>query len=622
MIHKKDYSKFSWKSQSPVSKNGKGKLVALFTLVAMMFVFLPLLQADVSLTEKDMIKRRIHHKQFKVDEQVVKGNRDVAGIMATGAQALIDNSGLEWFINTDITFVTSSSASGAASEASYTHAVTASTSAGGTTVTTLSDAFDGYYSIAISLDDSVGPVSTGSASYYIYNQNGVGTTECSGRQVVLNPQVLNGIQVSRKIFVPANDAFCRWLNIFTNQDSVARTFNVISCNNFGSDSNNIITNTSDGDTTAELTDTWVTTMQNYTGSTSPDPRLGHIMWGPGAPTGLVNINFANGDDNPYWAYRLTLQPGQTAIIMHFAVAQPSKAAADAKCAQLVALPVNATQCMTATEMSQVVNFAMGNHTVRFTAGAGGIVEGNKVQVVPNGGRCTPVTAVPNTGFRFIGWTGSYKGTENPLTVKNVSRDMVIRATFENQAPTVAINSPLEGTTVYGMTNVDVTAADDSGISRVEIYVDGVLVYTSRSAPFTYHWDTTAYTPGTHTIRAVAIDAAGTQAFDQITVTVQNVTLTLTGARLQESAWLIHRDYARLDWSVANAGGVPVIKYVIYRKAAGGAFQQLAEVTGSSATNAAYTYYDKFIDHNVTYTYKVDVIVAPDIVVNISNEITL
>jgi len=346
------------------------------------------------------------------------------------------------------------------------------------------------------------------------------------------------------------------------------------------------------------------------------------MQGPGAPNGLVSINFANGDDNPYWAYRLTLQPGQTAIIMHFGVAQPSKAAADAKCAQLVALPANATQCMTATEISQVVNFAAGSYTVRFTAGPGGIVDGNKVQLVPNGGRCTPVTAVPNTGFRFIGWTGSYKGTENPLTVKNVSRDMVIRATFENQAPTVAINAPLEGTTVYGITNVDVTAADDSGISRVEVYVDGVLLYTSRSAPFTFHWDTTAYAPGTHTIRVVAYDAAGAQAFDQITVTVQNVTLTLTGARLQESAWLIHRDYAKLDWSVTNPGGVPVSKYVIYRKAAGGSFQQLAEVTGSSATSANYSYYDKFIDHNVVYTYKVDVIVAPDIVVNISNEITL
>ena len=48
-------------------------------------------------------------------------------------QALIDDSGVEYFINTDITFSTSSSASAAMSEASYTHSVAASTANGGTT---------------------------------------------------------------------------------------------------------------------------------------------------------------------------------------------------------------------------------------------------------------------------------------------------------------------------------------------------------------------------------------------------------------------------------------------------------------------------------------------------------
>src|ERR1700759_4023004 len=40
--------------------------------------------------------------------------------VATGSVSLIDSAGLEYFINTNITFSTSSSASAAASEASYT----------------------------------------------------------------------------------------------------------------------------------------------------------------------------------------------------------------------------------------------------------------------------------------------------------------------------------------------------------------------------------------------------------------------------------------------------------------------------------------------------------------------
>src|SRR5258707_13707031 len=66
---------------------------------------------------------------------------------ATGSISLIDAGGLKYFIDTNITFSTSSSASGAASEASYTVPIVASTVAGGTTMSTRSDMFDGYNAI-------------------------------------------------------------------------------------------------------------------------------------------------------------------------------------------------------------------------------------------------------------------------------------------------------------------------------------------------------------------------------------------------------------------------------------------------------------------------------------------
>jgi hypothetical protein len=133
---------------------------------------------------------------------------------------------------------------------------------------------------------------------------------------------------------------------------------VITANNLGSDSNTIITGTSNGTLVPTTSDTWVATMQNYSGTTSSDARLAHVMQGPGALVPLNKINFVNGDDNPYWAYQLTLAPGKTAIIMNFAVAQPSKAAAAAKAAQLVSLPANATFGMTSDELGEVVNFQL------------------------------------------------------------------------------------------------------------------------------------------------------------------------------------------------------------------------------------------------------------------------
>src|SRR5581483_10807994 len=98
---------------------------------------------------------------------------------ATGSVQLIDSGGLQYFINTNITFSTSSSASGAASEASFTGPVVASTSAGGTTMSTLNDMFDGYQGLCVSLTNATGPCSTGNANYTMYEKNGAATVDAS-----------------------------------------------------------------------------------------------------------------------------------------------------------------------------------------------------------------------------------------------------------------------------------------------------------------------------------------------------------------------------------------------------------------------------------------------------------
>ncbi|MCC6457901.1 MAG: DUF11 domain-containing protein [Caldilineaceae bacterium] len=305
------------------------------------------------------------------DDGIVVSADEVKGddfhIAATGSQRLIDSIGLEWFVNTDITFSTSSSASGAASEASFTSANPVTTLSGGTTSTTLNDAFDGYNSICISLTGAMGPCETGDPDYTLYNQNGPASLECSDRQVVFPPQVMGDLVVSRKVYVPDNDSFARWMNIITNTAASPISLTLATATNMGSDSNTIITNSSSGDTSIELTDTWVATMQNFSGVTSSDPRLGHILQGENAPVPLANINFVNGDDNPYWAYQFELQPGQTFVFLNFATGQNSIAAAESKAAELATLTENARQCMTPTELSQLVNFALTDAGIQKSA---------------------------------------------------------------------------------------------------------------------------------------------------------------------------------------------------------------------------------------------------------------
>ncbi|MCX6046022.1 MAG: hypothetical protein NT075_13005, partial [Chloroflexi bacterium] len=291
------------------------------------------------------------------------GQHSPGVVSSTGAHALIAGNGLKYFINDDITFATSSSASAAMSEASFTHAVPATTLSGGTTASTLNDGFDGYNTICINVGTSVNAAcSTGEAADVIYSKNGPASPDLSctvdsiARQYLFNPQLSDGVEMSRKVFVPENDSFARWTNTFTNTTGSPITVIMKTGNNLGSDANTRVTNSSDGNTSVDLTDTWAASFQNYSGSTSSDVRLGHVFQGPDVRAPLSLMNFVDGDDNPYWGYQFVLAPNETAIIVNFVTGQASKAEAAAKAAELVTLPPNALRCLTDAEKSEIINF--------------------------------------------------------------------------------------------------------------------------------------------------------------------------------------------------------------------------------------------------------------------------
>jgi len=250
------------------------------------------------------------------------------------------------------------------SSVAYTHAVAASTSAGGATASTLTGAFDGYNGLCLSLNNTVSPCDY-VPNFVVYIQNGRATTECPGpvshvnRQVVFPTQTAGSIQMSRKVFVPDDDEFARWLNIFTNTGGSPQTVTMVTSNDLGPPRapNIVIVSDSKGNNTPDVTDTWVTTFQGFTGHTSKGPRLGHVLQGQGAPVQLAGIFFQNGNFFPYWGYTFTLNPGETKIIANFLTGQPTKGAANAKAAELAGLPPNALQCLSTAEQAEIANFS-------------------------------------------------------------------------------------------------------------------------------------------------------------------------------------------------------------------------------------------------------------------------
>lgn len=75
-------------------------------------------------------------------------------------------------------------------------------------------------------------------------------------------------------------------------------------------------------------------------------------------------------------------------------------------------------------------------------------------------------------------------------------------------PTTAITYPANNAGVGGTVAVTASASDNVGVSKVEFYVNGTLMGTDTSTPYTYSWITSSLAAGNYTLMTRAYDAAG------------------------------------------------------------------------------------------------------------------
>lgn len=76
------------------------------------------------------------------------------------------------------------------------------------------------------------------------------------------------------------------------------------------------------------------------------------------------------------------------------------------------------------------------------------------------------------------------------------------------APALKITSPLTGSRLGNSTAIRVSASDNTGVTQVAVYVDGVQIYRGTSAPYNTNWNTKKVAAGIHVITAKAWDATG------------------------------------------------------------------------------------------------------------------
>jgi hypothetical protein len=108
-----------------------------------------------------------------------------------------------------------------------------------------------------------------------------------------------------------------------------------------------------------------------------------------------------------------------------------------------------------------------------------------------------------------------------VTVNNTIKDTT--------PPTVAITAPANGAKVSGTIAVSANATDNVSVASVQFLLDGASVGAALLAsPYSYSWDTTKTSNGSHLLTAIAKDGAGNSATSAaVTVSVNNATTPQT-----------------------------------------------------------------------------------------------
>jgi hypothetical protein len=110
--------------------------------------------------------------------------------------------------------------------------------------------------------------------------------------------------------------------------------------------------------------------------------------------------------------------------------------------------------------------------------------------------------------------------------------------------------------------------------------------------------------------------------DAFVAVFKPIVLNISGARKTERAWIINKDYAELSLLVENPSQVNVSKYVIYKKIDDGTYETLFEISDSSLILGSYSYIDKFLNKDKTYTYKFIAYDSSNNIIAISNKTSI
>ncbi|HEY6871526.1 MAG TPA: carboxypeptidase regulatory-like domain-containing protein [Geobacteraceae bacterium] len=194
-----------------------------------------------------------------------------------------------------------------------------------------------------------------------FGGDAIGTQEDQARELVLRQQGLAGLNVTRKVFVPLEGYFARYLEILTNPGSAPVTVDLRVKTSFSPGADGVVViSTSSGDNQLDVADpasrdTWAVVDD----SNAAQPPAVALVWGGEGATPPTSASFsASAPANLQATWQgITVQPGQTVALLHFVVQQTSRDAAQTAAQRLMQLPPEALSGISGEELAAIVNFA-------------------------------------------------------------------------------------------------------------------------------------------------------------------------------------------------------------------------------------------------------------------------
>jgi len=429
---------------------------------------------------------------------------------------LRDTNNTKYNINTQVFAPTLSNASGALTNATFVQPVTVTSYYIGftpwffflTTYTVqrqvnvpLTPAFNGFNGLLVAaVNNQRLPVPL------VYNPGQVAAEDCpdsngKNKQLTFQTQAFaeQNLTIARKVYVPSNDEWVRWLNIVTNTGPAPTQVTVVLLGLMASADETKIVSTSDGDSGLTTADLWFTTAQQVPqGRTSLQPRIGNVVQAAGATVPVSNIGISTTSSPPgkaAFSYTPTIAPGDSVILMTFVTVQGKSKQAKKVCQDIVALPLKASEvkCMSEQELSQVVNFphitppVLKNATVKLkfkNPGQDTVEWKGKITI----GAGIPLSGLP-VGVNFGGFTQNFVLNKKGLGKNGGGNKFNLQAELKKgvtKAGTYNFSFNLKGDlqtplAAFGLTNAN---ASNASVSIPLTMTAGPGLYATDQ-PFTY-----------------------------------------------------------------------------------------------------------------------------------------